>query len=75
MRRRLETHRVPVLPRGWKDVIRQLLLSVGAYLALPAGAGLTAAAVGYKPFGDATKIIYFERLCTCSWSRASRRGR
>jgi len=54
-----------VLPRGWKDAIRQLLLGAAAYMlyevvrAIVAGNPL---APGYKPFGDATKIINFERL-------------
>jgi membrane-associated phospholipid phosphatase len=45
MRRRLRTIEARVLPRGWMDALRQLLLGVGAYM----------------PFGDATKIINLER--------------
>jgi membrane-associated phospholipid phosphatase len=65
MRRRLSLIEARVLPRGWKDAIRQLLLGAAAYMlyelvrAIVAGNSL---APGYKPFGDATKIINFERL-------------
>ena len=65
MRRRLSFIEARVLPRGWTDAIRQLLLAAAAYMlyevvrAIVAGNSL---APGYKPFGDATKIINFERL-------------
>jgi membrane-associated phospholipid phosphatase len=65
MRRRLSSIEARVLPRGWTDAIRQLLLAAAAYMlyevvrAIVAGNPL---APGYKPFGDATKIINFERL-------------
>jgi membrane-associated phospholipid phosphatase len=65
MRRRLSSIEARVLPRGWTDAIRQLLLGAAAYMlyevvrAIVAGNPL---APGYKPFGDATKIINFERL-------------
>jgi membrane-associated phospholipid phosphatase len=65
MRRRLSFIEARVLPRGWTDAIRQLLLGAAAYMlyelvrAIVAGNAL---APGYKPFGDATKIINFERL-------------
>lgn len=49
-----------MLPRGWFDVLRQLLLFFLAYMLYQ----LVRAVVGgggYKPFGDATKIINLER--------------
>lgn len=53
-----------VLPHGWIDVIRQILLLVLAYVCY----GLVRAVVygdawepGYKPFGDAMRIIDLER--------------
>jgi membrane-associated phospholipid phosphatase len=65
MRRRIDQIGTRVLPRGWTDAIRQLLLGVMAYM----GYELVRAVVygnayspGYKPFGDATKIINLERL-------------
>jgi membrane-associated phospholipid phosphatase len=60
MRRRLRTIEARVLPRGWFDVLRQLLLFFLAYMLYQ----LVRAVVGgggYKPFGDATKIINLER--------------
>ena len=48
-----------VLPRGWKDVVRQLLLFVGAYLLYQLVRAVVSSN-GYKPFGDATKIINLE---------------
>jgi membrane-associated phospholipid phosphatase len=65
MRRRLSFIEARVLPRGWTDAVRQLLLGAAAYMmyevvrAIVAG---NAVAPGYKPFGDATKIINFERV-------------
>jgi len=65
MRRRLDQIGTRVLPQGWKDLFRQILLGFGAYMVYE----LTRAFVygnayspGYKPFGDATKIINLERL-------------
>lgn len=51
-----------VLPRGWKDVGRQLALLVGVYILYQLVNGLIATGDPYKPFGDATKVINFERL-------------
>src|SRR5947199_6979396 len=62
MRRRLHHIETRVLPRGWSDVIRQLLLFVGAYLLYQLVRGLVDGGNGYKPFGDATKIINLERV-------------
>jgi hypothetical protein len=63
MRRGLRTIEARVLPHGWKDVFRQLLLFVAAYVLYQVVRGLVSG-VGletYKPFGDATKIINLER--------------
>jgi membrane-associated phospholipid phosphatase len=65
MRRRLSSIEARVLPRGWTDAIRQLLLAAAAYVLYEVVRGIVAGnplAPGYKPFGDATKIINFERL-------------
>ena len=63
MRRRLQMIDARVLPRGWADVIRQLLLFAGAYGLYQLVRGLVSGVGGetYKPFGDATKIINLER--------------
>jgi hypothetical protein len=63
MRRRLKFIETRVLPRGWTDVMRQLLLFAGAYLLYQVVRGLVSGVGGetYKPFGDATKIINLER--------------
>ena len=63
MRRRLKWIEARVLPRGWTDVVRQLLLFAGAYVVYQIVRGLVSGVGGetYKPFGDATKIISLER--------------
>ena len=63
MRRRLQWIEARVLPRGWTDVVRQLLLFAGAYVVYQIVRGLVSGVGGetYKPFGDATKIISLER--------------
>jgi hypothetical protein len=61
MRRRLKWIETQVLPRGWSDVVRQLLLFAGAYALYQIVRGLVDGGSGYKPFGDATKIINLER--------------
>jgi membrane-associated phospholipid phosphatase len=53
---------VRVLPRGFKDLGHQVVVFVGAYFVYELLRGLTSTHVGYKPFGDATKIINFERV-------------
>ena len=51
-----------VLPRGWKDLIRQILLFAGAFLLYDLVRSLADPSAGqYKPFGDAMKIIDLER--------------
>src|SRR5437588_4821425 len=65
MRRRIDQIGTRVLPRGWADAIRQLLLGVGAYMLYELVRAVvygSAYSPGYKPFGDATKIINLERL-------------
>ncbi len=51
-----------VLPRDWSDVIRQVGLFGGAYVLYQAVRGVVDRGSGYKPFGDATKIIDLERV-------------
>jgi hypothetical protein len=61
MRRRLSLIEARILPRGWPDVIRQVGLFVAAYVLYQVVRGIVDGS-GYKPFGDATKIINFERV-------------
>jgi len=50
-----------VLPRGWRDLLRQIALFVGAFLMYDLIRGLFGHGNYYKPFGDAMKIINLER--------------
>ena len=50
-----------LLPRGWLDLIRQILLFGGALLVYDFVRGLVSDGNPYKPFGDATRIIDIER--------------
>ncbi len=53
-----------VLPRGWRDAVSQLLLVIAAYALYEVVRALAygdAFNPGYKPFGDAMKIINLER--------------
>jgi len=65
MRRGLRHIGVRVLPHGWWDVLRQIGLFVVAYVlyglvrAVTYGSGMHP---GYKPFGDAMRIIDTERV-------------
>lgn len=52
--------RTGVLPRGRLDLVRQLLLFVGAYAGYEVVRGLTAAS-GTRPFADARRLIDLER--------------
>ncbi len=61
MRRGLRLIEARVLPRGWKDVFRQLMLFLGAYVLYQLVRAVVSSN-GYKPFGDATKIINLERV-------------
>jgi membrane-associated phospholipid phosphatase len=65
MLRALRWFEARVLPRGWMDLMRQLALFLGAYflysivrLAVHGGAYNP----GYRPFGDAMRIIDVERV-------------
>jgi membrane-associated phospholipid phosphatase len=62
MRRRLSFIEARVLPRGWRDLIRQLALFLGAYVLYQIVRGLVDGGNGYKPFGDAMRIINLERV-------------
>lgn len=65
MRGRLRSFGVRVLPRGWTDLLRQLALFLGAYALYNVVRALVhggAYVPGYKPFGDAMRIIDLERL-------------
>jgi membrane-associated phospholipid phosphatase len=61
MRSTLHTIEKRVLPHGWKDAGRQLLLGIAAYMLYELVRALANGAGSYKPFGDASRIIYFER--------------
>jgi len=61
MRRGLRQIEQRVLPHGWADAVRQLLLGLGAYMLYEVVRALADGAGTYKPFGDATKIINLER--------------
>jgi hypothetical protein len=50
-----------LLPRGWLDLLRQFLMFVVAFLLYDLVREAVAHGNPYKPFGDATKIIDFER--------------
>jgi membrane-associated phospholipid phosphatase len=50
-----------VLPRGWLDLARQILLFVGALFLYDLVRGVVAGDNPYKPFGDAMRIIDLER--------------
>ena len=50
-----------LLPRGWSDLLRQVGLFVGAFLLYDLVRGAVVDGKIYKPFGDAMRIIDFER--------------
>jgi hypothetical protein len=65
MRRALTLIESRVLPRGWTDLLRQILILVGCYVLY----GMVRLIVnggaynpGYQPFGDAYRIIHLERV-------------
>ncbi|HWF56337.1 MAG TPA: phosphatase PAP2 family protein [Solirubrobacteraceae bacterium] len=60
MRRGLRWIETRLLPHGWEDVLRQLAMFGVAYGAYELVRGMVANS-GYKPFGDATRIIDLER--------------
>jgi len=57
----LRTLDARVLPRGWRDLARQIALFVVAFVGYNLVRGLVDGN-GYKPFGDAMKIINLERV-------------
>src|ERR1700751_3772847 len=61
MRRRLKWVETRVLPHGWTDGIRQLLLFAGAYLLYQVVRGLVSVNDVSLAFWNATKIIDLER--------------
>jgi membrane-associated phospholipid phosphatase len=61
MRGRLAKIEKRVLPRDWRDLLRQIALFGAAYVLYQVVRGF-ADGSGYKPFGDATRIINFERV-------------
>jgi hypothetical protein len=61
MGRRKQWIEAHLLPRGWTDVLRQVILFVGAVLLYDLVRGLVNGGNLYKPFGDAMKIIDLER--------------
>jgi membrane-associated phospholipid phosphatase len=69
MTRRLTLPQWLCLPHGRRDVVRQLALFAGAYGAYEVVRGLVGVN-GYKPFGDATRIIGFERSLHVFWEPA-----
>jgi hypothetical protein len=50
-----------LLPRGWVDLLRQILLFVGALVLYDLVRGLVSSGSPYKPFSDAMRIIDVER--------------
>jgi hypothetical protein len=50
-----------LLPHGWTDLLRQIALFVGAFVLYDAVRSLVLGGNLYKPFGDAMRIIDFER--------------
>ena len=61
---RFRTIEARALPRGWRDAVRQLLLVIAAYAIYEVVRALAYGSAynpGYKPFGDAMKIINLER--------------
>jgi hypothetical protein len=50
-----------LLPHGWTDVLRQVALFVSSFMVYDLVRGLVSDGNLYKPFGDAMRIIDFER--------------
>ena len=50
-----------LLPRGWMDLLRQIVLFMGALLLYDLVRGLVEDGNPYRPFGDAMRIIDIER--------------
>jgi membrane-associated phospholipid phosphatase len=62
MLRRLRFIEARVLPRGWRDVLKQVALFLAAYVLYQVVRGLIDDGSAYKPFGDAMRIIDLERV-------------
>src|SRR5437588_2378490 len=63
MPRGLKVIEARLLPHGWIDLLRQIALFVGAFILYDLIRGLVGAGnpYNYKPFGNAMRIIDFER--------------
>ncbi|MBV9197269.1 MAG: phosphatase PAP2 family protein [Solirubrobacterales bacterium] len=61
MRRPLHSIEARVLPRGWRDLLRQIGLFLAAFGLYGLVRGLVDDSSVYKPFGDAMRIIDLER--------------
>ena len=62
MRHRIRWIEAHVLPRGWRDVFKQVGLFLAAYILYQLVRGLINDGSPYKPFGDAMRIIDLERV-------------
>jgi hypothetical protein len=62
MLRRLRFIEARILPRGWRDVLKQVTLFLAAYVLYQVVRGLIDDGSAYKPFGDAMRIIDLERV-------------
>src|SRR5579875_2896039 len=61
MRRRMQQIDARVLPRGWADVVRQLMLFAGAYLLYQLVRGVVDGNDVARASWNATKVINLER--------------
>ena len=61
MRQAKQLMETKLLPRGWVDPFRQIGMFVVAFMLYGLVRGLVSTGNHYKPFGDAMKIIDFER--------------
>jgi len=61
MWRRIGLIEARLLPRGWRDLLRQIVLFLGAFMLYDLVRGLVEHRGSYKPFGDAMRIIDLER--------------
>ncbi len=61
MKRKLRDYSSELLPHGWIDVVRQIAMFALAYGCYELVRGLVGVSDSYKPFGNATRIIDFER--------------
>jgi hypothetical protein len=61
MRQGLRAIETRLLPRGWADLVRQIALFACAFLLYDLVRGVVDGGNLYKPFGDAMRIIDFER--------------